>query len=41
MAQDEATRKALLDKNRNHSRNENDMFDAIALRNMTTNYVES
>ncbi len=41
MAQDEATRKALLDKNRNHSRSENDLFDAIALRNMTTNYVES
>lgn len=40
MAQDEATRKALLDKNWNYSSNEDDIFNPAKLRDLKSNFVE-
>lgn len=40
MAQDEETRKALLDKNWNYSSREDDIFDPKKLRDTESNYVE-
>lgn len=40
MAQDEVTRKALLYKNWNKSIHDYDLFDYVALKNLSTNYVE-
>jgi hypothetical protein len=41
MAQDDATRKALLDKNWNYSSNEDDLFDNMKLRDLSSNFVET
>lgn len=40
MAQDESTRKALLDKNRNYSSNEDDIFNPAKLRDLESNFVD-
>lgn len=40
MTQDESTRRALLERNRSHSNNEDDLFSNIKLRDLSSNYVE-
>jgi hypothetical protein len=40
MAQDDATRRALLDKNWNYSSNEDDIFHPAKLRDISSNFVD-